>query len=134
MFFFLMIPRTPRSTRTHTLFPYTTLFRSRARPAAARYAGPQASRRDGCTHATGRPVPVAAGVSSGRPRARMGLWRGRVVRPAQRRRAAHRPASLAPVGAPNHRALIPLSTVSSTELDAFLPEARKGGGKRKRGA
>src|SRR3546814_7181503 len=26
--FFLMIPRPPRSTRTYTLFPYTTLFRS----------------------------------------------------------------------------------------------------------
>src|SRR3546814_4515362 len=29
--FFLMIRRPPRSTRTDTLFPYTTLFRSRAR-------------------------------------------------------------------------------------------------------
>src|SRR3546814_13987839 len=28
MFFFLMILRPPRSTRTDTLFPYTTLFRS----------------------------------------------------------------------------------------------------------
>src|SRR3546814_11704633 len=32
-FFFLMIRRPPRSTRTDTLFPYTTLFRStRRRP------------------------------------------------------------------------------------------------------
>src|SRR3546814_18700002 len=30
-FFFLMIRRPPRSTRTDTLFPYTTLFRSLAR-------------------------------------------------------------------------------------------------------
>src|SRR3546814_9805778 len=30
-FFFLMIRRPPRSTRTDTLFPYTTLFRSRFR-------------------------------------------------------------------------------------------------------
>src|SRR3546814_7784514 len=30
-FFFLMIRRPPRSTRTDTLFPYTTLFRSRSR-------------------------------------------------------------------------------------------------------
>src|SRR3546814_16029749 len=30
-FFFLMIRRPPRSTRTDTLFPYTTLFRSGAR-------------------------------------------------------------------------------------------------------
>src|SRR3546814_8928779 len=35
VFFFLMIRRPPRSTRTDTLFPYTTLFRSgraRVRP------------------------------------------------------------------------------------------------------
>src|SRR3546814_20279907 len=30
-FFFLMIPRPPRSTRTDTLFPYPTLFRSHCR-------------------------------------------------------------------------------------------------------
>src|SRR3546814_5234817 len=30
-FFFLMIRRPPRFTRTDTLFPYTTLFRSRTR-------------------------------------------------------------------------------------------------------
>src|SRR3546814_11840802 len=34
-FFFLMIRRPPRSTRTDTLFPYTTLFRS-IRPERAR--------------------------------------------------------------------------------------------------
>src|SRR3546814_9989911 len=31
VFFFLMIRRPPRSTRTDTLFPYTTLFRSHRR-------------------------------------------------------------------------------------------------------
>src|SRR3546814_18128459 len=31
MFFFLSIRRPPRSTRTDTLFPYTTLFRSRVK-------------------------------------------------------------------------------------------------------
>src|SRR3546814_8181857 len=31
LFFFLMIRRPPRSTRTDTLFPYTTLFRSHKR-------------------------------------------------------------------------------------------------------
>src|SRR3546814_11818782 len=31
VFFFLMIRRPPRSTRTDTLFPYTTLFRSASR-------------------------------------------------------------------------------------------------------
>src|SRR3546814_3973438 len=33
-FFFLMIRRPPRSTRTDTLFPYTTLFRSPFAPQA----------------------------------------------------------------------------------------------------
>src|SRR3546814_16121834 len=36
MLFFLMIRRPPRSTRTDTLFPYTTLFRSRLRNAPHR--------------------------------------------------------------------------------------------------
>src|SRR3546814_12361543 len=37
VFFFLMIRRPPRSTRTDTLFPYTTLFRSAAwRPSVYR--------------------------------------------------------------------------------------------------
>src|SRR3546814_11169139 len=31
LFFFLMIRRPPRSTRTDTLFPYTTLFRSQGK-------------------------------------------------------------------------------------------------------
>src|SRR3546814_5620139 len=35
-FFFLMIRRPPRSTRTDTLFPYTTLFRSEVRELAER--------------------------------------------------------------------------------------------------
>src|SRR3546814_5540113 len=33
--FFLMIRRPPRSTRTDTLFPYTTLFRSPTKPRAS---------------------------------------------------------------------------------------------------
>src|SRR6056297_1304553 len=37
-FFFLMIRRPPRSTRTDTLFPYTTLFRSG--PTASVFAHP----------------------------------------------------------------------------------------------
>src|SRR3546814_10819313 len=35
-FFFLMIRRPPRSTRTDTLFPYTTLFRSSPQDAGGR--------------------------------------------------------------------------------------------------
>src|SRR3546814_7010809 len=48
MFFFLMIRRPPRATRTDTLFPYTTLFRSS-----------QAFQN--------RPVDVRAGVLAGEP-------------------------------------------------------------------
>src|SRR3546814_17000637 len=41
--FFLMIRRPPRSTRTDTLFPYTTLFRS---PTTASASPPPTSDRD----------------------------------------------------------------------------------------
>src|SRR3546814_2273730 len=37
LIFFLMIRRPPRSTRTDTLFPYTTLFRSRGIPLRRRH-------------------------------------------------------------------------------------------------
>src|SRR3546814_14978907 len=36
-FFFLMLRRPPRSTRTYTLFPYTTLFRSQIRAVKVMY-------------------------------------------------------------------------------------------------
>src|SRR3546814_1332717 len=56
-FFFLMIRRPPRSTRTDTLFPYTTLFRSPCRPgvrpAAVRWVawpGSWRSRAGACVH------------------------------------------------------------------------------------
>src|SRR3546814_6316386 len=47
-FFFLMIRRPPRSTRTDTLFPYTTLFRSgrRARDHAGAVPEPARQRRE----------------------------------------------------------------------------------------
>src|SRR3546814_17086466 len=40
MFFFLMIRRPPRSTRTDTLFPYTTLFRSAMGDRQVQWLGP----------------------------------------------------------------------------------------------
>src|SRR3546814_5813748 len=46
LFFFLMIRRPPRSTRTDTLFPYTTLFRSRLDLHPAPRHRPGAGRRD----------------------------------------------------------------------------------------
>src|SRR3546814_12400085 len=51
LFFFLMIRRPPRSTRTDTLFPYTTLFRSLR--SASRPARSPADR------AKPRPIPPA---------------------------------------------------------------------------
>src|SRR3546814_3481995 len=45
--FFLMIRRPPRSTRTDTLFPYTTLFRSWQPAQDSHRGGPPAIRRDG---------------------------------------------------------------------------------------
>src|SRR3546814_2769506 len=60
-FFFLMIRRPPRSTRTDTLFPYTTLFRSpgdrapRRRPRAVDHRAP-------CR----RPPPAGRGGGQGR--------------------------------------------------------------------
>src|SRR3546814_7386645 len=60
-FFFLMIRRPPRSTRTDTLFPYTTLFRSSRSSLTSLSASPVRSRRrqrrfrkvrsaSGCSH------------------------------------------------------------------------------------
>src|SRR3546814_9855632 len=50
-FCFLMLRRPPRSTRTDTLFPYTTLFRSLRR---ARLLAPRG--REGAAPAAGRPA------------------------------------------------------------------------------
>src|SRR3546814_6750217 len=61
MFFFLMIRRQPRSTRTDTLFPYTTLFRS---------PGDLRERR-------GAAGPFRSGVREGLQGDREQLWRGR---------------------------------------------------------
>src|SRR3546814_5697059 len=46
VFFFLMIRRPPRSTRTDTLFPYTTLFRSARRIRTRKGPRRQDLRRD----------------------------------------------------------------------------------------
>src|SRR3546814_19853381 len=62
LFFFLMIRRPPRSTRTDTLFPYTTLFRSAAdRYAAADRPGVQLF-GDHLRAAAGRPGEHGAGA------------------------------------------------------------------------
>src|SRR3546814_20847665 len=46
LFFFLMIRRPPRSTRTDTLFPYTTLFRSLRMQAIVAFAAFRGVKRD----------------------------------------------------------------------------------------
>src|SRR3546814_19304912 len=51
-----MIRRPPRSTRTDTLFPYTTLFRSRAAVAL-----------DGARHDAGKPQVQEVGGADDRP-------------------------------------------------------------------
>src|SRR5216110_3711408 len=45
-FFFLIIRRPPRSTQAHTLFPYTTLFRSRENSACYPARAPPDRTRD----------------------------------------------------------------------------------------
>src|SRR3546814_12770772 len=52
LFFFLMIRRPPRSTRTDTLFPYTTLFRSHS---SAREVFEAAGFTDVTTHSSSLP-------------------------------------------------------------------------------
>src|SRR3546814_16593369 len=67
VFFFLMIRRPPRSTRTDTLFPYTTLFRS-----SQRVAPREANSRASPLHPTTTvlmPIPCAPSLPTHRRRA-----------------------------------------------------------------
>src|SRR3546814_14432290 len=61
IFFFLIVRRPPRSTRTDTLFPYTTLFRSRLadRCAAVERRVRSLEARHGAVAANGDPGAVA---------------------------------------------------------------------------
>src|SRR3546814_8193266 len=85
-FFFLMIRRPPRSTRTDTLFPYTTLFRSLHRERVGNLAERGLDRAF-----IARECGVALRLGHGHPRAaaaRIEDRRGRVAA----RRPAERPA------------------------------------------
>src|SRR3546814_5982073 len=67
VFFFLMIRRPPRSTRTDTLFPYTTLFRSQAVPGrTARRGTVVAAHADVRLRARAPGALAAAGAGDGR--------------------------------------------------------------------
>src|SRR3546814_10203935 len=74
-----MIRRPPRSTRTDTLFPYTTLFRSADGPARGR-AWQAGDGRQNCRHEPGRGAGDLA---------RAVLRRGRPRRPDLPRRRPH---------------------------------------------
>src|SRR3546814_12644446 len=74
IFFFLMILRPPISTRTDTLFPYTTLFRSRPAPPRLRRGSRRAtpdravrSRAARCPAGAGPPPAGARATMRGRP-------------------------------------------------------------------
>src|SRR3546814_5597328 len=63
--FFLMIRRPPRSTRTDTLFPYTTLFRSVRRGAGQESGDPVPARRTGDAGRNAAPADPQDGVGHG---------------------------------------------------------------------
>src|SRR6266571_9486725 len=90
-FFFLMIRRPPRST----LFPYTTLFRSRDAPRAARAPPESARRRD--TRPASRSPPGTSWLSARRSgRSRRGELPPRSL---PRRQDARRIAEISPLDA-----------------------------------
>src|SRR3546814_7551824 len=79
--FFLMIRRPPRSTRTDTLFPYTTLFRSRTkrsgrRSIARRTATPSTGVRWGHRRPDRRTAPATRAAGSCWQGSGGGRWRG----------------------------------------------------------
>src|SRR3546814_14769498 len=83
LIFFLMIRRPPRSTRTDTLFPYTTLFRSREGPRRLRVP-----RRHGrFRRPSGKPPSletrpsIVAGCSGTAPPQATDRWTSRLAQP-----------------------------------------------------
>src|SRR3546814_18993221 len=121
-FFFLMIRRPPRSTRTDTLFPYTTLFRSRE----DRFQGV------GKVDALLRGLPAHRG--DGRARAGDAALRpdeaGRPARTAPRRAALRRGAT--PPGKCARHALQPRrlpDTAAARGASTHGSEARRAGQK-----
>src|SRR3546814_3807503 len=62
MFFFLMIRRPPISTRTDTLFPYTTLFRSMAQDFTAAFNVGEDSRHINTVDADGIALAAVKGL------------------------------------------------------------------------
>src|SRR3546814_9428763 len=100
--FFLRIRRPPRSTRTDTLFPYTTLFRSpvvgdqRRRRDGAR--APARSRQAHCNHIVRQRVPLS--VDALQPRMageqRIGMTKPVAIETAAAAASPTAPAMLTP--------------------------------------
>src|SRR3546814_19246162 len=99
--FFLMIRRPPRSTRTDTLFPYTTLFRAvHATPASARpvrrgrhrpvHPRRRARRTPSRTGRCASPGPTAAATGRPEPRTTTHSWPCPARRPCAARRSEER--------------------------------------------
>src|SRR3546814_21195602 len=86
-FFFLMIRRPPRSTRTDTLFPYTTLFRSLERATFRPLAMVRGGRIEEDPHEPPVSIVPPGHGCARRPRARAG--NARRWRRHRRRRAAN---------------------------------------------
>src|SRR3546814_14255437 len=91
LFFFLMIRRPPRSTRTDTLFPYTTLFRSSnsmtekvahrpPRRVDRRLAEHRLGKAAGTEPGAVRPGQMSREIGDGSDHRRPGLCRAVVVR------------------------------------------------------
>src|SRR3546814_5379649 len=83
LFFFLMIRRPPRSTRTDTHFPYTTLFRSPGQawpvPSAHDPSAPRSGPDSHARNPAASRFPSWGAFPSIPPRS--GLWRGSRHRP-----------------------------------------------------
>src|SRR3546814_16830250 len=95
-----MIRRPPRSTRTDTLFPYTTLFRSNAEMAAVEHFGP--AQKPGVARLSSK-RPFSPNLSSDTPG--MSSWElgGSGAGPARRTADAGRRACQANATDGNHR-------------------------------
>src|SRR3546814_13335787 len=89
VFFFLMIRRPPRSTRTDTLFPYTTLFRSffGATANEQRARRPRSEKENPHPHPCFPGPPIASGAGSAKRRSGTPPRRDAPHPPGHRRRA-----------------------------------------------